>query len=253
MNPLSQLDPDHLPRHIACIPDGNGRWARQHGDVRIKGHSAGEQVISDVALGADDLGIEWFTLYVFSTENWQRPEAEVAYLMSTIERGIYRRLDEYQRRNIRIRWIGRPDPRIPRNVRAAIDHGIAMTENNIGMTLTIAFNYGGRTEIADAVRRMIDDGVTGAAVDSALISRYLYAPDMPDPDLVIRTSGENRISNFLLWQLAYSELVFTPVLWPDFTFDHLVAAIQEYQRRTRRFGRLDAEVAQARTPSISFS
>ncbi|MEU7143680.1 polyprenyl diphosphate synthase [Nocardia sp. NPDC046473] len=249
----SRLDPANMPRHIACIPDGNGRWAKQHGKVRIKGHDAGEPAINDIIFGAAELGIEWFTFYAFSTENWQRPELEITYLMGALERGVYRRLDDFHRRNIRIRWIGRPDPRIPRNVRAAIDHALTTTANNTGMTLAVAFNYGGRTEIIDAVRRMIDDGVTGPAVDDALFSRYLYAPDMPDPDLVIRTSGESRISNFLLWQLAYSELVFTPVLWPDFTFDHLVAAIREYQLRDRRFGGLDTDLPPTRTSSISCS
>ncbi|MEV6559548.1 polyprenyl diphosphate synthase [Nocardia sp. NPDC051756] len=264
------LDPALMPRHIACIPDGNGRWAQRQGRVRINGHSVGARVISDVVLGAADLGIEWFTIYAFSTENWQRPESEIAYLMGSLERAIYRRMDEFMQHNVRLRWIGSPDTRIPYSVREAIDYALTTTASNTGMTFAIAFNYGGRTEIVDAIRRMIEDGVAGSDVNDTMISRYLYAPDMPDPDLLIRTSGESRISNFLLWQLAYSELVFSPVLWPEFTGDHLVDAIREYQRRNRRFGGLDAgmspghtpptlregfdtELTYARAPSISFS
>ncbi|MEU7634202.1 polyprenyl diphosphate synthase [Nocardia sp. NPDC049220] len=235
----SPLDPDNIPRHVACIPDGNGRWSQLQNGSRIGGHNQGVRVIRDLAICASDLGVEWFTVYAFSTENWQRPELEVRFIASTMERAIYRWLDECGRHNIRIRWIGRAEMRIPRALRRAIDYATSTTKNNTGMTFTIALNYGGRDEIVDAIRKIIENGVDAADLNSELVSRYLYAPDMPDPDLVIRTSGESRISNFLLWQLAYSELVFTSVLWPDFTVDHLRDAIREYQRRDRKFGSID--------------
>ncbi|WP_416563237.1 polyprenyl diphosphate synthase [Nocardia testacea] len=233
------LDPANMPRHVACIPDGNGRWSQLRNGSRIGGHSQGARVIHDLIISASDLGIEWFTVFAFSTENWQRPEIEVRFIASTIERAIYRWLDDCSRHNIRIRWIGRAEMRIPRALRRAIDYATSTTKNNTGMTLTVAYNYSGRDEIVDAIRKIALDGVEAADLNSELVSRYLYAPDMPDPDLVIRTSGESRISNFMLWQLAYSELVFSPALWPDFTVDHLLDAIQEYQRRVRRFGTVD--------------
>lgn len=239
MQSRSPLDPANIPRHVACIPDGNGRWALLRNGSRIGGHSEGARVFRDLVLSASDLGIEWFTVYAFSAENWQRPEIEVRFIASTIERAIYRWLDDCGPRNIRIRWIGRAEMRIPRALRRAIDYATSTTKNNTGMTLTVAYNYSGRNEIVDAIGKIIEDGVSAADLNSELVSRYLYAPDMPDPDLVIRTSGESRISNFLLWQLAYSELVFSPALWPDFTVDHLLDAIHEYQRRDRKFGAVD--------------
>lgn len=239
MQSTSPLDPANIPRHVACIPDGNGRWALLRNGSRIGGHSQGARVFRDLVLSASDLGIEWFTVYAFSAENWQRPEIEVRFIASTIERAIYRWLDDCGPRNIRIRWIGRAEMRIPRALRRAIDYATSTTKNNTGMTLTVAYNYSGRNEIVDAIGKIIEDGVSAADLNSELVSRYLYAPDMPDPDLVIRTSGESRISNFLLWQLAYSELVFSPALWPDFTVDHLLDAIHEYQRRDRKFGAVE--------------
>ncbi|MEU0505992.1 polyprenyl diphosphate synthase [Nocardia sp. NPDC005998] len=239
MQSRSPLDPANIPRHVACIPDGNGRWSLLRNGSRIGGHSQGARIFRDLVISASDLGIEWFTVFAFSTENWQRPEIEVRFIASTIERAIYRWLDDCGPHNIRIRWIGRAEMRIPRALRRAIDYATSTTKNNTGMTLTVAYNYSGRNEIVDAIGKIIDDGVAAADLNSELVSRYLYAPDMPDPDLVIRTSGESRISNFLLWQLAYSELVFSPALWPDFTVDHLLDAIHEYQRRDRKFGTVD--------------
>jgi len=235
------IDPSRIPVHVACVMDGNGRWAQLRGKKRTEGHAAGEDALLATIYAADDVGVRWLTVYAFSTENWKRPLSEVRYLMKLNEMILIRRLDELHERNIRIRFLGRSDRRVPGRLRREFDRAEAKTEGNTGLTLTFAFNYGGRAELVDAVKRMIDDGVPSAKVDEQRIADYLYFPDMPDPDLVVRTSGEYRISNFLLWELAYSELVFTDVLWPDFDGDHLFAALREYQGRDRRFGKATTE------------
>jgi undecaprenyl diphosphate synthase len=233
------VDPQRIPVHVACVMDGNGRWAERRGLPRTDGHAAGEEALLDTVEGALELGIRWLTVYAFSTENWRRPTDEVRYLMGFNEALLMRRRDELHAKGVRIRFIGRRDWRVPRRVLRRIDEAVDLTRDNRRMTLTLAFNYGGRAEIIDAVRAMVAAGTTADKITEKRLARFLYAPDMPDPDVVVRTSGEYRISNFLLWELAYSELVFTDVLWPDFRRDHLFQAIREFQRRERRFGAVD--------------
>jgi len=216
--------------------DGNGRWASQRGLARTEGHAAGEEALLDTVNGALEIGIVWLTMFAFSTENWRRPRDEVRYLMGFNESLLMRRRDELHDKGVRIRFAGRRDWRVPRRVLRRMDESAALTEHNRRMTLTMAFNYGGRAEIVDAVRALVAQGVPAGKIDERAIESHLYYPDQPDPDLVIRTSGEYRISNFLLWQLAYSELVFSDVLWPDFRRSHLFEAVAEYQRRERRYG-----------------
>ena len=216
--------------------DGNGRWAQARGLARIEGHAAGEESLFDAVEGALELGIEWLTVYAFSTENWKRPADEVRFLMQFNEGILVRRRDELNDRDVRIRFLGRRDWRVPRRILRRMDEALELTKDNRTMTLTIAFNYGGRAEIVDAVRALVAAGVPASKVDERVLRSFMYDPEMPDPDLVVRTSGEYRISNFLLWELAYSELVFCDVLWPDFRRQHLFAAVEEFQRRERRFG-----------------
>ena len=236
---LDGIDPLRVPVHVACVMDGNGRWARKRGLPRSEGHDAGEEALFDVVEGALELGIGWFTVYAFSTENWKRPAEEVRYLLGVNQSIINRRLAQLDERGVRVRFSGRRDWRVPKRLLRSMDEALERTEANRGMTLTIAFNYGGRTEIVDAVRSLVAEGIRPEKVDEKAIRSHLYLPDMPDPDLVIRTSGEFRISNFLLWELAYSELVFTDVLWPDFRRENLFEAVREYQSRDRRFGGVD--------------
>ncbi len=237
---LHDIDRSRLPRHVAIVMDGNGRWARQRGLPRTEGHAAGERAMWDTVQGAVDVGLQWLTMFAFSTENWNRPKAEVRYLMGFNRNLLRRRRDELNGMNVRIRFVGRRDWRVPRSVLREMEVAEDLTRHNTGMTLTIAFNYGGRVEIVDAVRKLLADHDAGRLRGERLtpesISARLYHPDMPDPDLIIRTSGEQRISNFLLWQAAYAELWFTPVLWPDFDREHLFEAIRDYQKRSRRFG-----------------
>ncbi len=230
------IDPTRIPRHVACVMDGNGRWAQQRGRKRTEGHAAGEEALFDAVEGALELGLSHFTVYAFSTENWKRPPDEVRYLMGFNEGILQRHTDDLDSKGVRIQFVGRRDWHVPRRVQRRIDSATEQTRANRRMTFTIAFNYGGRAEIIDAVKAMISDGVPAEKVSEKVLRRYLYDPTMPDPDLMVRTSGEYRISNFLLWELAYSELVFTDVLWPDFRREHLFDAVREYQARDRRFG-----------------
>jgi undecaprenyl diphosphate synthase len=236
---LDGIDTTRLPVHIACVMDGNGRWAQKRGLRRTDGHAAGEEALFDAVEGAVDVGVKWLTVYAFSTENWRRPVDEVRFLMNFNESLLVRRVDELDAMGVRVRFSGRRDWRVPKRLLKRMDDSVARTAHNRRMTLTIAFNYGGRAEIVDAVRGLMEAGTPAAKVDEKAIRAHMYHPDMPDPDLVIRTSGEFRISNFLLWELAYSELVFTDVLWPDFRRGHLLEAIREFQRRDRRFGGLE--------------
>ena len=236
---LDGIDPTRLPAHVACVMDGNGRWARKRGLPRNEGHAAGEEALFDTVEGALELGVDWFSVYAFSTENWKRPADEVRYLMEFNESILVRRRDELHERGVRIRFAGRRDWRVPKRVLRRMDEALELTQDNSSMTLTIAFNYGGRAEIVDAVRALVAEDRPPERIDERAIRARLYLPDMPDPDVVIRTSGEFRISNFLLWEVAYSELVFTDVLWPDFRREHLFEAVREFQRRDRRFGGLD--------------
>jgi undecaprenyl diphosphate synthase len=217
--------------------DGNGRWATKRGLPRTEGHRAGEEALLDAAKGAVELGIEYFTVYAFSTENWRRPHEEVRFLLSVIADDLLtRRRDELHELGVRIRFTGRRDWRVPKWILRRMDETVQMTSENKATTLTVAFNYGGRAEIVDAARALVAEGLRPSQVDERALRRHLYLPEMPDPDLFIRTSGEYRISNFLLWEIAYSELVFMDVLWPDFRREHLYQAVREYQQRERRFG-----------------
>jgi len=237
---LARISPDRIPRHVAIIMDGNGRWARQHGFAeRIKGHEAASDAVRAAVRSSGELGIEFLTLYAFSQENWSRPRREVTALMRLLERFLYERLPELQENNVRMVASGELD-RVPGYVRCALDHTIGATASNTGLVVNLALSYGGRTEIVEAARQFAADVEAGRtnpkALTPELFSRYLYQPDLPDPALLIRTSGEMRVSNFLLWQIAYTELVVLPVLWPDFRRVHLLQAIVEYQQRERRFG-----------------
>jgi undecaprenyl diphosphate synthase len=225
---------------VACVMDGNGRWATKRGLPRTEGHRAGEDALFDTTCGALEIGIQYFTVYAFSTENWRRPHEEVRFLINVIaDQLLTRRRDELHARGVRIRFIGRRDWRVPRWVLRRMDEAAELTKNNRALTLTVAFNYGGRAEIVDAVKAVVASGVSPNKIDERTIRRYLYDPALPDPDLVIRTSGEFRLSNFLLWELAYSELVFTDTLWPDFRREHLLDAVREFQARDRRYGRTE--------------
>jgi len=229
-----------IPQHIAVIMDGNGRWARQRGQPRIAGHRAGTENIRAIVTEADRAGVRYLTLYAFSTENWSRPSLEVQGLMQILADYIDRETQNLHKQNVRLRHLGRLDglsPRLRKKVQQAID----LTRDNTGLTLAVAFNYGGRADIIDAVRRIVAQGVSPDQIDEHLIDAQLSTAGMPDPDLVIRPSGEHRISNFLIWQAAYSEYWFTPVLWPDFRPEHLHQAISEYGRRERRFGGLSEQ------------
>jgi undecaprenyl diphosphate synthase len=237
---LTGIDMDRIPRHVAAVMDGNGRWATQRGLKRTEGHGAGEAALFDTLDGAIELGLDWFTVYAFSTENWRRPTDEVRYLMGFNKGILDRHAEDLHARNVRIQFIGRRDWRVPRGVAGRIDWATDLTRNNTGLTFTIAFNYGGRAEIIDAVKQLVADGVPADKVNEKAIRARLYDPSMPDPELMVRTSGEYRISNYLLWQLAYSELIFTDTLWPDFRKQDLADAIREFQARDRRFGGVKA-------------
>ncbi len=241
------IDPTRLPVHIGCVMDGNGRWATRRGLPRTEGHKAGEQALFDVVEGALQLGIKWLSVYAFSTENWRRPKDEVHFLMHVMSESICaQRKDELHERGVRVLFAGRRDWRVPRRVLRHMDEAAELTKHNTRMSLVFAFNYGGRAEIVDAVRSLVEAGTPASRIDERALARHLYLPDMPDPDLVIRTSGEFRVSNFLLWELAYSELVFTDVLWPDFDREQLFEAVREFQHRHRRFGSGDAPAAPRR-------
>jgi len=235
------IDPSRIPTHIAAVMDGNGRWAQRRGLKRTDGHAAGEEALMDAVEGALEMGVKWLTVYAFSTENWRRPADEVRFLMGFNESLLVRRRDELNEKGVRIRFIGRRDWRVPKRLLKRMDESAELTKKNKTLTLTIAFNYGGRVEIVDAVRDLVASGVPANKINEKEIAKHLYAPDMPEPDLVVRTSGEFRTSNFLMWEAAYSELVFTDVLWPDFRRTDLFDSVREYQSRDRRFGGLNPE------------
>jgi undecaprenyl diphosphate synthase len=225
------------PRHVAIIMDGNGRWARKRGLPRLVGHNAGGDNIRPVVKIFADYGVKYLTLYMFSTENWNRPRIEVTGLLSLLGRKIDQETRAFHQDNIRLIHLGRLD-RLSQKLRDKVLGAVELTKDNTGLTLCLAFDYGGRDEIVQAVRRIATAGIADDIIDESLFVRYLYNPDIPDPDLVIRTGGENRLSNFLLWEAAYSELYFTPVLWPDFGSKDIEGALSEYKRRQRRFGRV---------------
>jgi undecaprenyl diphosphate synthase len=230
----------NLPRHVAIIMDGNGRWARARGVPRLLGHRAGRDSVREVVRACAELGVEVLTLYTFSTENWDRPAREVTALMRMLRDTLRSERAELRANNVRLGVIGRLED-LPAPVRQAIAEVQEYLSGSTGMLLNLALSYGGRVEIVDAVRRMLAERrrLVPEDVDPELFSSYLYTAGLPDPDLLIRTSGEMRISNFMLWQLAYTELWVTDTLWPDFRRRHLFQAIADYQRRERRFGRTD--------------
>jgi len=233
-----QVNFEQLPAHIAIIMDGNGRWAAQRHLPRVEGHRAGIDSVRDVVETSARLGIEVLTLYAFSVENWKRPRAEVNTLMMLLKRYIRLELSTLLENNIQFRVIGRPEELAP-DVQHELGIGIRQTQHNSGMQFNIALNYGGRAEIVDAARRAIAAGVPADDLDERRFGELLYTAGQPDPDLLIRTSGEMRVSNFLLWQIAYAEIWVTDTLWPDFRASHLLQAILEYQKRDRRYGGLN--------------
>ncbi|HEC34433.1 MAG TPA: isoprenyl transferase [Chloroflexi bacterium] len=228
---------EHVPVHIGIIMDGNGRWAQARGLPRLSGHRAGAENLRHVLRATAEFGIRILTIYAFSTENWGRPEDEVRGLMDLMAQMIDRELDKLHQEGVQIRHIGRLE-RVPDYLKERIRHALELTKDNRRLILNVAFNYGGRAEIVDAIRRIIQDGVPAEAVDESLIARYLYTAGLPDPDLIIRTSGELRVSNFLIWQGAYTEYYVTPIYWPDFDKDELYKALVTFSQRERRFGLL---------------
>ncbi len=242
---MARLDIAHLPRHVAIVPDGNGRWAESRGLPRQAGHRRGSEVVRDAVRAAHELGVPMLTMYAFSTENWDRPPGEVKTLMALLLDYLRDEADELVDQGIRVEVIGRPqelDPAIQRE----IEHLQRRTEENDEMRLAFALSYSGRTEVVDAVRgiaRGLEAGhLDPESIDEKTIRDHLYLPDWPDPDLLIRFGGEHRLSNFLLWELAYTELYFSETLWPDFTKEDLVDALYAYQQRERRLGRTSAQV-----------
>lgn len=227
--------PEVVPNHIAIIMDGNGRWARERGLPRLAGHRAGTENLRRVIEACAEFGIEYLTIYAFSTENWGRPEPEVSGLMQIFEDVFDRELAELHRQGARLLHIGRLEG-IKESLRRKVIDAIELTKDNDRVTLCVAFNYGGRDEIIHAIQEIVAEGYKPEQIDAELVSRHLYTADVPDPDLVIRTSGEQRISNFLLWQAAYAEWVFPMIYWPDFGRQELLDAIHEYAQRERRFG-----------------
>ena len=230
-----QIEFDRLPRHVAIIMDGNGRWAGERHLPRVEGHRAGVDSVRDVVETSARLGLEVLTLYAFSVENWKRPAAEVSTLMMLLKRYLGLELETLLRNNIRFNVIGRAEALSP-DVRTELLDAERKTAKNTGMLFNIALNYGGRAEIVEAARRMVSEGVAADAIDESRFASYLYTAGQPDPDLLIRTSGEMRVSNFLLWQIAYSEIWVTETLWPDFRRRDLLDAVVAYQKRDRRYG-----------------
>ncbi|MBV6457403.1 MAG: Ditrans,polycis-undecaprenyl-diphosphate synthase ((2E,6E)-farnesyl-diphosphate specific) [Fimbriimonadaceae bacterium] len=232
------IDLERLPQHVAIIMDGNGRWAQRRGLGRLMGHRQGYRILRDILLAASELGIRYLTVYAFSAENWRRPADEVQGLMKLIEEAARNELRVMHRNNVRVRAAGRMDE-LPSGLRQALEDGIDTTRNNTGITFTLAVNYGGRAEIVDAVKRIVSEGLVASEIDEDSIASRLYTTGTPDPDVIVRTAGEQRWSNFLLWQAAYAELVVVDVPWPEFNEGELLAAILSYQTRTRKFGGLD--------------
>jgi undecaprenyl diphosphate synthase len=234
VKPKAEL-PDKIPQHIAIIMDGNGRWAQARGLPRLAGHRAGTENLRRIIEACVEFGVKYLTIYAFSTENWGRPEDEVSGLMGIFDEVFERELTELHKQGARLQHIGRLDEVRP-SLQEKVRNGIELTKNNDHLVLNVAFNYGGRDEIVQAIRSIINEGLKPEDVNEAIVSQHLYTAGIPDPDLVIRTSGEQRISNFLIWQAAYAEWVFPQTFWPDFGREELLAAIQEFGRRERRYG-----------------
>jgi undecaprenyl diphosphate synthase len=244
----AQIDRDRVPKHVAIIMDGNGRWAQRQGEARVVGHSNGVPSVRDTLVGATEIGVKYLTLYAFSTENWNRPQAEVDALMDLLVNTLLSEVDSLNENGVRLHTIGDTDS-LPATCKATLKEAIARTAKNDRITLTLALSYSARWELLRMVRSIAMDVREGRTdmhqVDEKLVEERLSTIGMPDPELLIRTSGEQRISNFLLWQIAYAELWFTPVLWPDFRKQHLFQAVLDYQNRERRFGLTSEQVIPA--------
>lgn len=233
--------PERVPRHVAIIMDGNGRWAKARGLPRTEGHRQGKENLRRILEACVEFGVEILTIYAFSTENWERPPAEVSVLMGILELVLDQEVKRLHKNGVQVRHIGKLDnvsPHLQEKIRKACEY----TKDNNRLILNVAFNYGGRDEITHAVRRIIEDGIPAAHITDNLISRYLYTGGLPDPDLIIRTSGELRVSNFLIWQGAYAEYYVTPAYWPDFDKEELRKALIDYSHRKRRFGKTDEQI-----------
>ncbi len=237
---MEKIDRDKIPRHIAIIMDGNGRWAKKHGYSRLRGHQEGVKSVREIVETAGHLRVDYLTLYAFSTENWRRPKREVHGVINLIRKTLLKEIDNLNKNNVVVQFIGSKN-RLDKRFIEETENACAETKNNTGLTLTLAVNYGGRLEIIEAIRKLVLDIQQGKKIDVKDIdehkfSNYLYTRDMPEVDLLIRTSGEQRLSNFLVWQSAYSEFWFTNTLWPDFRSEEFLQAIIDYQNRTRKFG-----------------
>lgn len=245
MNLLNTIDTTNLPKHLAIIMDGNGRWAKQQGLLRALGHESGTKSVKTTIEACAKLGIEFLTLYAFSTENWNRPKLEVETLMKLLIRSLKKELSTLQENNIKLNAIGNLE-KLPKSAQKELQDVIHKTKNNTRLTLTLALSYGAREEIVNAVRnisnKVKNNIISLDSIDDSIINEHLYTQNLPDVDLLIRTSGEHRISNFLLWQIAYAELYFTEILWPDFKEQDLYEAIVSYQKRERRFGKTSEQI-----------
>ncbi|MFA4905776.1 MAG: isoprenyl transferase [Candidatus Margulisiibacteriota bacterium] len=236
-----RFSPLQVPQHIAIIMDGNGRWAKKRGLPRLAGHKVGADSLKEAVKTCAEAGVKHLTVYAFSTENWKRPEEEVGFLMSLFSQTLDREVAELEKNNVRLRFLGRLQdfsPELQKKMREAMER----LSKNTGLNLNVMVSYGGRAEIVDAVRAMMKDEVPNDEIKEETISRYLYTCDIPDPDLLIRTASEMRVSNFLLWQIAYAEIYVTEVLWPDFRKKELLLAIEDYSRRERRFGKTSEQL-----------
>ncbi|MGO1520389.1 MAG: isoprenyl transferase [Sphingobacterium sp.] len=245
MNVKEKIDRSRLPRHIAIIMDGNGRWAKEKGELRVFGHQNGVTAVREALEAAVEIELPYLTLYAFSTENWSRPQSEVNALMELLVNSLNQELPTFHKHNIRVNSIGRTTD-LPASCQATLQQTIEETKNNSGCTLTLALSYGSREEILNATKRLAQEVLEGRLqlddIDERLFSANLYTQDMPDPDILIRTSGEERISNYMLWQIAYAELFFLPILWPEFTRENLFECIHDYQTRERRFGKTSEQL-----------
>lgn len=242
---MTMTEQDNLPRHVAIIMDGNGRWAKERGLPRSAGHRQGIKRVEEIVEASAEMGLKFVTFFAFSSENWSRPKSEIGMLMRSLSVFLDKKLEKLDKNNIRFITIGREDP-VPGYVQAKLRHAQRKTSDNTGLTIILALNYGSRQEIVDAAKQFADDVVSGRreidALDPELFNRYLYTRNIPDPDLLIRTSGEMRISNFLLWQISYAELYFPDKYWPDFKKEDLREALDEFLKRERRFGGLKKDV-----------
>ena len=240
-----QLDPNRIPKHVAIIMDGNGRWAQKKGELRIFGHTNGVDSVREALTAAVEIGVQYLTLYAFSTENWNRPQEEIAALMDLLVQSIYNEIDELNNKGVKLETIGDVEI-LPKSCQNALVDAKNKTKDNQKITLILALSYSSRREISHAIQKMtkevVDGNLKSEAINEDLISSYLSTANYPDPELLIRTSGENRVSNFLMWQLAYTELYFTKILWPDFKKKNFYKAIFDYQKRERRFGKTSQQI-----------